>query len=402
MILLFLALIPGLLWDDGPQSAPVLEKAGIRQIVTTGDAGAWSGTKIRATSIEANTLVHLDPPGVDYQLGRAGATAAPWVKSNLWRELKDPGKSFLYEVTGPAVPLAAAEAYAGAATAYLKVKESDLQAFAAAIQFLRQIDGPSLPPRANVGLVDDGSPEIGEVMNLLIRRNLLFEPVHNARDWKGAVVRIGSPEYPKEAAADPYRFAALTRSRIGDDNRLVRIYGSETTIARLYGDERHGRLHLIQYSGNPVQGLRVRVLGRYPRVLVAIPGQRLVVPEDVSLKDSTTEFSIPELRTYAVIDLDASAAGRLVSKYSGHDFPLTADPKASPWRSAPPVKIETNVFGGALPFAATEIRSRWTKDSVVSAVRLSFSAAVFEARSADGSRYSCALELGCRRSFYRR
>ncbi len=337
MILLFFALIPALLWDEGPQSAPVLEKAGIRQIVTTGDAGAWSGTKIHATAVDGSTLVRLDAPGVDYQVGRAGATAAPWVKSNLWRELKDPGKAFLYEVAGPAVPIAAAEAYASGATAYFKVKEKDLEAFASAVQFLRQMEGPSLPPRANFGLLNDGSPQIGEVMNLLIRRNLLFEPVRNASEWKGTLVRIGSPEFPKSAAADPYRFAALARSYIGDDHRLVRLYGSETTIARLYGDERHARLHLIQYSGTPVQGLRVRVLGRYPRVLIAMPGQRVVIPEDLTVTATATEFSIPELRVSAVIDLDASAPATLASKFSKKNFGLTTDPAAAHFIASPSV-----------------------------------------------------------------
>jgi hypothetical protein len=313
MILLFLTIIPSLFWKEGPETAPVLEKAGIHEIVTTGDAGAWSGTKVRATTIDARKVVKLDPPGVDYQLGRSGATSAPWINSNLWRVMKDRGKSFLYEVSGPAVALAAAEAYVSGAPAYFSLKQDDLETFAKAVRFLHEIDGPPLSPRANFGLVDDGSPEIEEVMNLLIRRNLLFVPVRKAGDWKGMVVRIGTPEYTKEVAAEPYQFAAIVRSRIGDDRRLVRIYGSDTTVVQMTGDQRHSRLHLIQYGRGSVSGLRVRVLGRFPRVLIAGLGKRVIAAEDVTMDDSGTEFTIPEFQTYAVIDLDASGQGTLAS-----------------------------------------------------------------------------------------
>ena len=67
MILLLAAIVPGLLWDEGPQTAPVLEKAGIREIATTGDASAWSGTRIRAVAVDGSAVRHeaisLPPKG---------------------------------------------------------------------------------------------------------------------------------------------------------------------------------------------------------------------------------------------------------------------------------------------------------------------------------------------------
>ncbi len=364
MILLFLALIPSLFWDAGPQSAPVLEKAGIREIAVAGDAAAWAGTRIRATAVDPGKFVKLDPPGVDYQQGRGGATAAPWVNSNLWHMLRDRGKPFVYEVNGAAVVTAIAEAYVSGAQTYFRLKTDDLQTFTRTVRFLREIDGPAMPARANFGLVDDGSAEIEEVMNLLIRRNLLFEPVQKAADFKGPVVRVGTPEYSKELASEPYRFAAVVRSHIGDDRRLVRIYGSDTTVVQLAGNEQHSRLHLIQYGRTPVTGMRVRVAGRFPRVMVAGLGQRMVAPEDVVIDGTATEFTIPEFRNYVVVDLDAHPQGTLSSTWSDSEFELTADPQAKQWRSINGVAVDRLASGESTPFGPTEVRSRWTKDAL--------------------------------------
>lgn len=363
-MLLLLTIIPSLLWNEGPATAPVLEKAGIREIATTGDAAVWNGTRIRAVAIDSAALQKADDPGVDYRAARGGATADPWVNSNLWRELRDRARPFVYEVSGAAVPLAVAEAYVSGARAYFRLKQEDLPAFSAAIRFLREIDAPPMEPRTNFALVDDESPEMDEIMNLLVRRNLLFEPVRNAEGLKGTVVRAGTAAFPKEIAAEPYKFAVLVRDRIGDDRRLVRLYGSTTTIARLYGAGGHSRLHLIQYGRGPVRGMRVRVLGRYPRVLIAVPGQRVSIAEDIVQDEAATEFTIPEFRTYAVVDLDESPQGRVASVRARQDFPLTADPSAELWRGVPAIAVTTGPFNDELPFGTTLVRSRWTADSL--------------------------------------
>src|SRR5258707_9160869 len=194
MVLFCLAFLPMLLWDEGPQTAPALEKAGIREIAITGDVAAWASTRVRARSLDAASLIKLSPPGVDYQIGRASATAAPWVKSNLWRLLKDQGKAFVYDVTGNAVTLAMAEAQTAGATAYFRVKPDDLATYQKSASFARGLEAGPLPSRANFGLVDDGTPVMEEVMNLLARRNLLFEPIRNPADFKGPVVQVGAKD----------------------------------------------------------------------------------------------------------------------------------------------------------------------------------------------------------------
>ncbi len=351
MILLLLSVLPSLVWDESPATAPELKKAGIERIAVTGDAGRWSGSGIEAVRVDASKMIRLDAPSVDYQAGVAGATAAPWINSNLWRMIRDRDRTFLYEAAGP---LAVAEAYAGGARTYFRVKREKLEDFAAPYRMLEELDGPALGDRTNFELVDDRSPEIDEIMNLLVRRNLLFEKANGA---SGRMQVRASDE-------DPYVFAAKVRSRIGDANRLVRLYGSETTLVRLFGDERHARLHLLQYGRNPAQGLRVRVLGRYPRVYLSEFGRKFVPAQDVVVDESSTEFSIAELKSFAIADLEASEAGVLHSSRSETEAALTADPESSFWRAAPRVLAPLDLFAQPTGIGAAEIRSRWTRDSL--------------------------------------
>lgn len=364
MIPLFLAVMPGLLWSEGPETAPALAKAGIEQIAVAGDAAAWSGSRIRATAVDPSKLEKLDVPAVDYQMNRASATATPWITSNLWRMLRHPGRAYVYEVAGPSVALAVAEAYTASVPTYIQLKPADLPAYTGALQFLRNVDAERMPARVNFSLVDDASGDMEEILNLLVRRNLLFNVIGPNEQAKGTVVRIGSREYTKEMAADPYQFAAIVRAKIGDGKRLVRVYGSDTIIARLYGDDTRSRLHLIQYGRNSVVGSRIRVAGRFPRVLVASMGHRVMPAEDIVVDESGTEFTIPEIRNYAIVDLDAGAPGVLHSAFAPGDFELTADPSAPQWKAAPKVTFQRNSAGKAVPIGPTEVRSRWTNDSL--------------------------------------
>ncbi len=68
-------------------------------------------------------------------------------------------------------------------------------------------------------------------------------------------MQIGTEEFSKEAAADPFAFATLVRKKLTDEKRLVRIYGSEVVLARMNGDATHVRVHLINYGGGKVDGL---------------------------------------------------------------------------------------------------------------------------------------------------
>jgi hypothetical protein len=356
MIGLFLSILPLLLWDESPATAPELKKAGVERIAITGDPGPWSGTGVEAVRVDPSKMERLEVPSVDYQAGVAGATAAPWVNSNLWRMIRDRGKEFLYEPPAASVALAAAEAYTGGARCYIRLKSEDLERFASALRFLDGVNGPALPDRTNFDLIDDGSADMEEIMNLLVRRNLLFEPVREHAHSGRMEVRKSSD--------DPYLFAAKVRSRIGDDSRLLRLYGNDTTLARLFGDEHHARVHLLQYGRNPALGLRVRVLGRYRRVYLNLFGDELALAQDITTDETGTEFSIPELKTFAIVDLDASEPGVLHSSLAASDVPLSGDPESPFWRSAPRVVSAMDPFGRPTGSGPTETRSRWTRNSL--------------------------------------
>jgi hypothetical protein len=52
-----------------------------------------------------------------------------------------------------------------------------------------------------------------------------------------------------------------------------------------------------------VDGIRVRVLGSYPKHRVAAAGIPQADVIDFTSDADATEFTLPELRTYAVVDL---------------------------------------------------------------------------------------------------
>jgi hypothetical protein len=159
-------------------------------------------------------------------------------------------------------------------------------------------------------VVDDGSPEMGEVLNMLTRRNLLYRVVPKGDRTFGVTVEIGSPAFPRDALTNPSDFAARVREALGDDRRSVRLYGTSTVIAHLTGDATRARLHLLSYSRNRNQpSMRVRVLGRYRPSSVAAfgapGGAGLAALTDVRQPDNVaTEFSVPAFNTIAIVDLE--------------------------------------------------------------------------------------------------
>jgi hypothetical protein len=154
---------------------------------------------------------------------------------------------------------------------------------------------------ANIGVIDDGSSETGELMNLLTRRNLLYRIVPAPDPKLDLNVRIS--DYPREEAGNPALVAQKIRSQLGDDKRLVRLYGSEVVVARLVGSGARARLHLVNYASRPVRGLRVRVKGRWAREEGHAYGEPQLKLQDVSADGEATEFTIPEINTYAAVEL---------------------------------------------------------------------------------------------------
>src|SRR5262249_56531339 len=73
--------------------------------------------------------------------------------------------------------LAAAEAFAYDANAALKIDPADVGSLGDMLRFLASLPPADLPAVSDLAIVDDGSAIAGEVMNLLARRNLLFDVV---------------------------------------------------------------------------------------------------------------------------------------------------------------------------------------------------------------------------------
>ena len=60
-------------------------------------------------------------------------------------------------------------------------------------------------------------------MNLLTRRNLLYKVVPAPDRTLDLNVQLGTPDFPEEAAANPYEFAARVRAKLASACSLVRL-----------------------------------------------------------------------------------------------------------------------------------------------------------------------------------
>jgi hypothetical protein len=269
-----------------------LRRSGIAQITAPPErAAAWKQAGLTVTAL--GTRLKLMPPGIDRKVMVASATTAPWVNANGWRFRREPGREFWYDLPAGSAPLAAAEAFAYGANAVLKIAADDLNKYAAMLEFLRTIPDKTLPDIADFGFVDDGSDMAAEQLNLLSRRNLLFR-----------VVRAPDPKLRFNIASnsdDPHLFAAKVRERLKDDQRSLRVYGSEVVLCRLEGDGSQARIHILNYGHN-VEGVRLRVRGSYAGGKLYSPSSTKPLA-DYAVADGFTEFSLPELGPYAVVDL---------------------------------------------------------------------------------------------------
>jgi hypothetical protein len=267
-----------------------------------------SRTKVRISTsalsdAELASREALSSPGVTARAGLASPTRSPWIVANGWRITRHPKAKYRYDLPAGTGALAAAEAFAYGADALLKIDPADAASTAAMLTFLEGLPASDLPPIADLAVVDDGSAVTGEVMNLLARRNLLFQVVQAPSARFRLNIVIGSREYPAEDAADPSAFALKIRRLLTDEQRTVRIYGSEVVIGRLTGDGRRVRLHLINYGGRDIEGLRVRLRGAYAAGDAYVAGAGHVSLQDHVVADEATEFSLPRMGAYAVIDL---------------------------------------------------------------------------------------------------
>jgi hypothetical protein len=228
------------------------------------------------------------------------------VNANGWRFLRAPGGRYWGDVPAGKAALAAAEAFAYGADAVLAIDPADLESFGRMLAFLASVPDSTLPTGRDIAVVDDGSPPIAEILNLMARRNLLFEVTRKETPDVALNVRLGSKEFPRKDAQNPESFALSVRRRLTDERRSLRLYGSEVVLARLVRDQGHARLHLLNYGGRMIDGLRVRLLGRWVPGEVRVFGQGPTAAEELLAAEGATEFSLGLLGPYAVVDLRAA------------------------------------------------------------------------------------------------
>jgi len=307
---LVLAALPVLYWEQPPATAATLKQAGIERLrVPPASAAAWKAAGLDAAPLDAaekSARVMVPPPRLVARANAASATRRPWLDANGWRYLRAPKGRFFETAPRGAAALAAAEAFAYAADLVLAIDPADVASLGEALAFLRSLPALELPEVADIGVVDDGSPLTGEVMNLLARRNLLFRPVARGSNGLPVVVELGTPAYPEAEAANPDAFALKLRAQLGDERRTLRLYGSETVLARLTGDASQRRLQLVNYSGRNIQGLRVRLQGLWTPGLAHVLQQGRLAVESALAQDGASEFSLPVLGPYALVDLSAA------------------------------------------------------------------------------------------------
>jgi hypothetical protein len=307
VIALATLILPLLLWDKGPESADQLRQAHIQQIaVPVNMAERWKAVSgVRVSAVDLNQLRTIPQPSLTFNAQVSSATRAPWVNQNGWRFLRQPGGSYLYETKGEGAILAAVESFAYGVRSYIRTDEAGLESFGRMLAFLGGISDGNMNPAVNIGFVDDGSPQSGEFMNLLVRCNLLFKVVRQPDPKLDLNVALGEPDYPRTEAGNPKLLAEKVRAHLTDEKRLLRIYGSEIVIGRLLEDHDAARLFLINYGAakSPIHGLRIRVLGSYQKLRAVQYGNAPCRLTDIVTRPDATEFTLPELGTFATIDL---------------------------------------------------------------------------------------------------
>ena len=308
-LLLWLAALPCLYWTAAVDSAPRVKAAGIERLCVPPErADDWRKAGFSAVALSEGDLAVRDtllPPGIRARADRASATRSPWVDANGWRVLRDPAGQYAYDLPAGRAALAAAEAVVYGADAVLKIDPADLESLGDMLAFVAQLPANDLPAAADLAVVDDGSAPLGEVLNLLVRRNLLIRIVKVPSSDFGINVKLGTKEYPLKEAGEPSALALKIRRQLTDEQRALRVFGSEVVIGRLASDGSRARLHLLNYGGREIEGLRIHLRGSFPPGEALVAGQGRVALEERAVVDGATEFTVPRLGAYGVVDLPA-------------------------------------------------------------------------------------------------
>jgi hypothetical protein len=214
------------------------------------------------------------------------------VNANGWRFDREPGKQFFYNVPGPAAALAAAESFAHDCASSILTDAAGSEVFEKMLAFLKSIPPGPTKTVADLGALDDLKAPTGEVLNLMARQNFQIRFLTNPDPSVPVVV---DPRGKLPVIMD---FLQEVRQKVPDKVRVVRLFGSDTVLSRVTGDGQRARVHLINYGTKPVESLRVRIAGQFERG-EALGGKL----EDYDAGKDATEFSLPSLTIYAVIDL---------------------------------------------------------------------------------------------------
>jgi len=268
---------------------------------------AWRATGVDTVPLSAADLAASEAavtPGIERRPDLVSATRSPWVNANGWRFDRQPGRRYRYDVQPAAAPLAAAEAFAYGAQAVLAVDPPEPAELGRMLSFIRQLSpAENHQPIADFGVVDDGTEETGEVLNMLVRRNLLFERLRSPSHRYRINIVPGAPGYSAEEMSDPSEIALKVRHALTDTARTIRIYGTEVVVCRATGNAAGVRLHLLNYGGREIQGVRVQIRGKYRQHEAQVFGIGRIDLNDLIVSGAATEFSIPRMTTYAVVDL---------------------------------------------------------------------------------------------------
>ena len=211
-----------------------------RICVAPEQAEAWRAAGFAVSPLAEAELASreaLPTPGITARAGLASPTRSPWIVANGWRFTQTSRREIRLRRAGRK-----SRARGGGSLRLRRGRGPEdrsrgrCERLGAMLTFLEALPAVDLPPVADLAVVDDGSAITGEVMNLLARRNLLFQVVQAPSPRFPINIAIGSPEYPREEAADPSAFALKIRRQLTDEQRALRVYGSEVVICRLTGD----------------------------------------------------------------------------------------------------------------------------------------------------------------------
>src|SRR5262249_23974278 len=124
-LVLLLATLPMILWQQGAETAPTLKQSGVANIcVPASKAAQWRKTGLSVIPLsrtELESCTKLPAPRIAAEPQDASATRSPWVIANGWQFMRNTTDKYFYDLPPCKGSLAVAEAYVYGADAILKI-----------------------------------------------------------------------------------------------------------------------------------------------------------------------------------------------------------------------------------------------------------------------------------------